>query len=153
MSRGFVLSLCALCRKRQFVHIIFVHIIFVPLDPPPPPNQQNEGFPLEFLLEGPQTELRTLSQNCEETLQKSGVNKSARERIGRQNLSQKVPSKRGLSESYFLQGIIGKTHTQNLQILREDTLGATCSAGPFPRGPQDQKKFEISSEIENFERE
>ena len=39
--------------------------------------------------------------------------------------------KRGLWESYFLQGIIGKTHTQNLQILRDDTLGATCSAGPF----------------------
>ena len=43
----------------------------------------------------------------------------------------KSPPKRGLWESYFLQGIIGKTHTQNLQILREDTLGATCSAGPF----------------------
>ena len=43
----------------------------------------------------------------------------------------KSPSKRGLRESYFLQGIIGKTHTQNLQILREDTLAATCSAGPF----------------------
>ena len=36
-----------------------------------------------------------------------------------------------LWESCSLQGIIGKTHTQNLQILREDTLGATCSAGPF----------------------
>ena len=43
----------------------------------------------------------------------------------------KSPPKRGLWESYFLQGIIGKTHTQNMQILREDTLGATCSAGPF----------------------
>ena len=43
----------------------------------------------------------------------------------------KFPPKRGLWESYFLQGIIGKTHTQNLQILREDTLGDTCSAGPF----------------------
>ena len=42
----------------------------------------------------------------------------------------KSPPKRGLWESYFLQGVIGKTHTQNLQILREDTLGATCSAGP-----------------------
>ena len=37
----------------------------------------------------------------------------------------KSPPKRGLWESSFLQGIIGKTHTQNLQILREDTLGAT----------------------------
>ena len=41
---------------------------------PPPPNQQDEGFPLEFLLEGPQTELRTLSQNCEQTLQKLRTN-------------------------------------------------------------------------------
>ena len=41
-----------------------------PLTPPPPPNQQSDGFPLEFLLEGPQTELRTLSQNCEQTLLK-----------------------------------------------------------------------------------
>ena len=37
---------------------------------PPPPNQQSDGFPLEFLLKGPQTELRTLSQNCEQTLSK-----------------------------------------------------------------------------------
>ena len=43
----------------------------------------------------------------------------------------KSPPERGLWESYFLQGIIGKMCTQNLQILREDTLGATCSAGPF----------------------
>ena len=28
---------------------MFVHNIFVHIDPPPP-NQQNEGFPLEFLL-------------------------------------------------------------------------------------------------------
>ena len=54
------------CRKRPFVHILFT--IFVPLNPPP--NQQNDGFPLQFLLQGPQTELRTLSQNCEQTLQK-----------------------------------------------------------------------------------
>ena len=40
-------------------------------------------------------------------------------------------------ESYFLQGIIGKTHTQNLEILREDALGATCSAGPFCLLPND----------------
>ena len=38
------------------------------------------------------------------------------------------PLQKGSLESYFLQGIIGKTHTQNLQILREDALGATCSA-------------------------
>ena len=67
----------------------------------------------------------------------SGVNKSARERRGRQNLSPKSPlQKRSLGvifspESYFLQGIRGKRHTQNLRLLREDTLAATCSAGPF----------------------
>ena len=38
---------------------------------PPPPNQQSDGFSLEFLLRGPQTELRTLSQNCEQTLSKN----------------------------------------------------------------------------------
>ena len=39
---------------------------------PPPPNQPSDEFPLEFLrlLEGPQTELRTLSRNCEQTLQR-----------------------------------------------------------------------------------
>ena len=42
---------------------------------PPPPNQQSDGFPLEFLLKGPQTELRTLSQNCEQTLQKLRTNR------------------------------------------------------------------------------
>ena len=50
-------------RKRQFVHKIFVHN-FVPLNPSvPPPNQQSDGCPPEFILKGPQTELRTLSQN------------------------------------------------------------------------------------------
>ena len=59
------------------------------------------------------------------------VNKSARERIGRQNLSQKVPSKKGSLGVIFSPRKHRETHTQNLQILREDTLGATCSAGPF----------------------
>ena len=49
---------------RLFTKCLFT--IFVPLNPPPP-NQQSDGFPLEFLLKGPQTELRTLSQNCEQT--------------------------------------------------------------------------------------
>ena len=52
----------------------FLFTIFVPLKPPPP-NQQKEGFSLEFLLKGPQTELRTLSQNCEQTLQKLRTNR------------------------------------------------------------------------------
>ena len=55
-------------RKRQFVHKISVHNFCAPW--PPPSNQQNDGFPLEFLLKGPQTELRALSQNYEQTLQK-----------------------------------------------------------------------------------
>ena len=46
----------------------------MPLNPPPP-NQQSDGFPLKFLLEGPQTELQTLSQNCEQTLQKLRTNR------------------------------------------------------------------------------
>ena len=52
-----------------------VFTIFVPLDPPPSPNQQSDGFPLEFLVKGPQTELRTLHQNCEQTLQKLRTNR------------------------------------------------------------------------------
>ena len=42
---------------------------------PPPPNQQGDGSTLEFQLEGPQTELRTLSQNSEQTLQKLRTNR------------------------------------------------------------------------------
>ena len=60
-------------RKRQFVHNIFVHN-FCAYEPPPP-NQQNDGFPLDFLLKEPQTALRTLSQNCEQTLQKLRTNR------------------------------------------------------------------------------
>ena len=52
----------------------FLFTIFVPLDPPPP-NQQSDGFPLGFLLKAPETELRTLSQNCEQTLQKLRTNR------------------------------------------------------------------------------
>ena len=52
----------------------FLFTIFAPFTTPPP-NQQSEGFPLEFLLKGPQTELRTLSQNCEQTLQKLRTNR------------------------------------------------------------------------------
>ena len=51
----------------------FLFTIFVSLNPP---SQQSDGFPLEFLLEGPQTELRTLSQNCEQTLQKLQTNQT-----------------------------------------------------------------------------
>ena len=60
-------------RKRPFVHKMFVHNFCAPY--PPPPNQQSDRFPLEFLFEGPQTELRTLGQNCEQTLQKLRTNR------------------------------------------------------------------------------
>ena len=55
-----------------FTKLLF--IIFVPFNPPPP-NQRDDGFPLEFLLKGPQTELRTLRQNCEQTLQNLRTNR------------------------------------------------------------------------------
>ena len=48
----FAVSLLA----RPFVHK-FLFTIFVPLNPPPP-NQQSDGFPLDFLLKDPK-------QNCE----------------------------------------------------------------------------------------
>ena len=48
---------------------LFTKCLFTILVPlyPPPPNQQNDGFPLEFLLKELQTELRTHSKNCEQT--------------------------------------------------------------------------------------
>ena len=52
----------------------FLFTIFAPLNPPPP-NRESHGFSLEFLLKGRQTELRTLSQNCEQTLQKLRTNR------------------------------------------------------------------------------
>ena len=58
----------------------------------------------------------------------------------------KSPPIRGLWESYFLQGMIGKTRTQNLQILREDTLRATCSAGPFCLLPiYEQRRVDLAT--------
>ena len=86
-------------RKRQFVHKIFCSQFLCPLTPPPP-NQQNDGFPLEFLLKGPQTELRTLSQNCEQTLQKLRTNritnKPAFLNCGAAHLSCQLPPSSGL---------------------------------------------------------
>ena len=56
---------------------LFTKNLFTILCPltPAPPNQQNNGFPPDFVLKGPQTELRTLSQNCEQTLQKLRTNR------------------------------------------------------------------------------
>ena len=71
----------ALNRNRQFVHIIFVHN-FVPLDLTPP-NQQSDGFPLEFLLKG-------LKQNCEHSAKIA--NKPSLEGPG------------GLANGYFVNG-------------------------------------------------
>ena len=75
-NRIALVMLCDARRTAQIPSLIgnarlfteFLFTIFVPRNPPPP-NQQNDGFPLEFLSKGPQTELRTLSQNCEQTLQ------------------------------------------------------------------------------------
>ena len=96
---------------------------------PPTPFPPNKRIPiLGPGICGPQrrfTRLHSLSGKI------SGVNKSAGSESAARICPRKSPPKRGLWESYFLQGMIGKTHTQNLQILREDTLGATCSAGPF----------------------
>ena len=83
-SIGRPLSWPEKCRKvsKIFCHFfrnaslftMFLFTIFAPLNLPPP-NQQNDGFPLEFLLKGPETELRTLIQNCEQTLQKLRTNR------------------------------------------------------------------------------
>ena len=61
----------------------------------------------------------------------SGVNKSAREQIGRQNLSQKVPSKKwSLAVIFSPRNCRENAHSTSANF-EEDTLGATCSAGPF----------------------
>ena len=54
---------------------IFLFTIFATLKPPPPPNQRSDEFPLELKLKVPQTELRTLGQNCEQTLPKFRTNR------------------------------------------------------------------------------
>ena len=67
-------------RKRQFVHKVFVHNFGTP-STPPPPNQQRDGFSLEFLLiKAPQTESRTLSQNCEQIPLKLRTNRITNKR-------------------------------------------------------------------------
>ena len=59
-------------RKRQCVHNMFFHEFGAPL---PPPNRQVMDFLLKCVLKGPQTELRTLSQNCKQTLPKLRANR------------------------------------------------------------------------------
>ena len=48
----------------MFVHNMFVHNFGAPL--PPTAKQQSDGFPLDFVLKGPQTELLGLPslQKC-----------------------------------------------------------------------------------------
>ena len=65
------LGLCLLGNARLFTKFLFNFRALAP----PPPKTRSDGFRLEFLLEGPQTELRTLSQNCEQTLQKLRTNR------------------------------------------------------------------------------
>ena len=61
--------------------------ILVTLNLPPLPKQRSDGFPLEFLLKGPQTELRTLRQNCEQNLQKLRANRIMNKRAFLKNVS------------------------------------------------------------------
>ena len=69
---GAIQHLSMLGNASLFTNVLFTLLCALT---PPPPNQQSDGFPLEFLLKGPQTELRTLSQNCEQTLQKLRTNR------------------------------------------------------------------------------
>ena len=69
-----------LFRKRQFLQNIFVRNFGAPL-PAPFPTQQSDEFRLEFVLKGPSTELRTLSQNCEQTLPKLPTNRITNKRV------------------------------------------------------------------------
>ena len=81
VSRNFCVGDNSEAGKRQFVHKIFTHNFGAPL-PPLSPNQQSDGFPLEFVLEepGPQTDSQTLNQNCEETLLKLQTNRTMNQR-------------------------------------------------------------------------
>ena len=59
------------------------------------------------------------------------MNISARERIGHQNLSQKVTSKKGsLGVIFYPRNYRANAHSKSANF-EEDPLGATCSAGPF----------------------
>ena len=76
-------SWCGVCSalfwKRQFVHKMFVHNFGAP-KPPPIPKERTDGFPLKFVLKGPQTESRTLSQSYEQTLPKLRTTRIATKR-------------------------------------------------------------------------
>ena len=64
-----------------FTTVLFT-IFWGPLNPTPAsqPAKWCMPFPLECVLQGPQTELRTHGQNCEQTLPKSRTNRIMNER-------------------------------------------------------------------------
>ena len=87
-----------------FKKVLFT--IFAPLNRPSP-NQQSDGFPLEFLWKGPQRELRTLSQTCEQTLQKKWTNRIMNKRAflkfyfkTKKNLCAKIADLSGTTDSF-----------------------------------------------------
>ena len=106
-------------QKRDAQHMFLQPVCsqkFMPINPSPP-NQQNEGFALEFLLEGPQTELRTLSQNCEQNPPKNA---------NKQNCEQT-----GVFEK-------GHTHTPrktHLALVQDPHLGNRKLSGPVRDTP------------------
>ena len=81
---------------------------------PPPSQPANDGFPLEFLLKGPQTELRTLSQNCEQTLQKLRTDRVMNKRAflrnvwGEEIVPENAPSKKILQPSTRASGLLSR---------------------------------------------
>ena len=64
---------CAPSRSRLGNAGFLTKCLFTLLGPLNPPSQNSKVMdsPFEFLLNCPQTELRTLSQNCEQTLRKN----------------------------------------------------------------------------------
>ena len=61
-------------RKRQFVRKMFVHNFRAPFPPPHPPSKMMD-FLMNFYSKDLKTKLRTLSKNCEQTLQKLRTNR------------------------------------------------------------------------------
>ena len=113
-------------RQRQFVHK-FLFTIFVPLDPPPP-NQQNEGFPLEFLLKEPQTKLRTLSQNCEQNLRNLRTNRIVFEKKRAFLINNQHPLRGGFAKGGFCRHDFMEVCVEQMQVTHAQTL----RVGEFP---------------------
>ena len=99
----------------------------------PPPNQQGHGFPLEFLLKAPQAELRTLSQNCEQTLPKLRTNRIMNKRaflrnpaIGEHQLGY------GICRCWDLQFLVSPV-SSNSQCLIQAKFDMNCEATSLAR--------------------